>query len=170
VPPWPATRVRRASATDAGALASLRWSWRVDERGESGMARAEFVSAFSHWLVEHQGSHVPFVADIDGVAVGMAWLATIERVPGPDVWRRVAGHLQSVYVLPAHRGAGLGAALIGASLREAADRQCDYVSVHPSERAFPLYRRLGFREHGGVLEADLRQGAAPDADARRPSG
>lgn len=31
-----------------------------------------------------------------------------------------------------------------------------YLSVHPSQLSFPLYRRLGFTETGEVLELDLR--------------
>jgi GNAT superfamily N-acetyltransferase len=89
----------------------------------------------------------------------MAWLARIDRVPGPGIWRRVAGTIQSVYVLPDRRGHGLGAALVNAALDTARDRGFDYVSVHPSEPSFSLYRRLGFAESGGVLELDLRRAA-----------
>ncbi len=87
----------------------------------------------------------------------MAWLATIERVPGPATWTRLAGHLQSVYVLPDHRNRGIGAALVTAALEEATEREFDYVIVHPSERSLPFYRRLGFRETERVLEVDLRE-------------
>jgi GNAT superfamily N-acetyltransferase len=150
-------RVRVASAGDATALAELRWAWRTTEQGEVPvMGRVEFMASFERWCGEHQATHTGFVAEAGGSAVGTAWLATIDRVPGPAVWRRLAGHLQSVYVLPAHRNAGIGAALVEAVLDEAVHRGLDYLVVHPSERSFPLYRRLGFRETGAVLEADLR--------------
>jgi GNAT superfamily N-acetyltransferase len=79
-------------------------------------------------------------------------------VPGPAAWTRLAGHLQSVYVLPEHRNAGVGAALVAAALDAARARGFDYVIVHPSERSFPLYRRAGFGPTGAVLRIDLRDG------------
>lgn len=100
-----------------------------------------------------------FVADGAGSPtppVGMAWLAIVERVPGPARWRRLSGYVQSTYVSPRHRGRGLGSALIDAVIDEAVRRELDYLAVHPSERSFPLYRRLGFSGAGDVLELDLQ--------------
>jgi GNAT superfamily N-acetyltransferase len=85
----------------------------------------------------------------------MAWLAIVERFPGPGVWARLAGNVQSLYVVPEHRGQGIGTELVNAVIHEARVRRLDYLVVHPSERSFPLYQRAGFRAHGGVLELDL---------------
>lgn len=120
------------------------------------MSRDDFLVAFAQWFAEHDQSHSAFLAEHGDEPVGMAWLTTVERVPGPGVWRRVAGNLQSVYVLPDARGRGTGAALVRAALDEAVARGFDYVSVHPSERSFSLYRRVGFTDTDGVLEADFR--------------
>lgn len=147
--------VRRAEPSDDGSIAMLRWTWRVDERGESGMSRSEFEAALATWLDAHRRTHVGFVADDGSALVGMAWLGIVERLPGPGVWSRLAGNLQSVYVLPQHRAHGIGAALVGAVIAEARARCFDYIVVHPSERSFLLYRRAGFRAHDGVLELDL---------------
>jgi len=129
----------------------------VDEHGEHGLAKGEFSASFTDWFRSHRDSHVALIAEAADSPVGMAWLALINRVPGPGVWLRLAGHLQSVYVLPAHRDEGIGAALVTAALKEATDRGLDYVWVHPSKRSFPLYRRIGFAESEGVLEVDLRR-------------
>jgi GNAT superfamily N-acetyltransferase len=159
--PW---TVRRASVTDStalAALAELRWAWRNDERGERGLPWPEFSTAFVRWCQDHRETHLGFLAEAGSAPIGMAWLATIERIPGPAVWTRRAGHLQSVYVLPEHRNGGIGAALVTAALLEARARGFDYVIVHPSERSFPLYRRAGFGETAAVLEIDLRKGREP---------
>jgi GNAT superfamily N-acetyltransferase len=148
--------IRVATVADARDLAALRWTWRVDEEGEHGLTEAEFTASFTDWFRSHRDSHVAFIAKAGDSPIGMAWLAVIDRVPGPGVWLRLAGHLQSVYVLRVRRGAGIGSALVTAVLKEAADRGVGYVSVHPSQRSFALYQRLGFRSNDGVLEADLR--------------
>jgi GNAT superfamily N-acetyltransferase len=148
--------IRAATIGDVRDLAALRWIWRVDEEGEHGLTDAEFTASFIDWFRSHRDSHIAFIAKAGDSPIGMAWLALIDRVPGPGVWLRLAGHLQSVYVLRTRRGEGVGSALVTAVLNEAADRAVDYVSVHPSQRSFALYQRLGFRNSDGVLEADLR--------------
>jgi GNAT superfamily N-acetyltransferase len=151
--------VRLAGDGDAATLARLRWRWRADEEGETGLEQAVFIEAFIRWLTEHRESHIAWVAEVDGEAVGMAWLAVIDRVPRPGNFLRLAGNLQSVYVTPAERGKGVGLALVQAAAHEARRRAFDYVSVHPSRESFSLYRRAGFRGTDRVLELDLRNRA-----------
>ena len=123
------------------------------------MEEERFHAEFVRWIGEHTASHLAFLAESAGEAVGMVFLAVVHRVPGPGNWSRLSGNLQSLYVLADHRGNGLGAALVDAVVAEARREGLDYVLVHPSERSFPLYRRAGFAESAGVLELDLRGGA-----------
>lgn len=144
--------IRLARPDDGPALAELRWRWRVEERGESGMERDEFTEVFAAWMSEHARSHTAWIAEIAGSPTGMAWLARVERVPGPWRWARTSGNLQSVYVVPEHRGIGTGQLLVAAALDFARAAGMQYVTVHPSEKSFPLYRRAGFSESTGLLE------------------
>lgn len=120
------------------------------------MPAAAFVEAFVAWVHEHAATHLGFLATAGDEPVGMAFLAVIERIPGPGRWDRRAAALQSVYVRPERRGEGIGRLLCEAAIEEAARRGADYVMVHPSARSFSLYRRLGFVESGRVLELELR--------------
>lgn len=132
--------VRRGSAGDAVALAELRL------RGHSGgeLDRDAFVEAFAAWVGDHAETHLPFLVEVDGAVAGMAWLLVAERVPGPDRPRRRFGDVQAVYVLPELRDRGVGAALLAAVLAEARGLGLEHVTVHSSERAVSLYRRVGF--------------------------
>ncbi len=147
--------VRRATAADAAGLAELRWKWRAVEEQERGVEHGEFVTRFSEWVSDHLDSHIPFLASAHGELVGSGYLAVLERVPGVKRWERLSGSIQSVFVVPEHRGRGIGEQLVDALLLEARARSLSYVSVHPSSRSFTLYRRLGFRESSGVLEHPL---------------
>jgi len=136
--------VRRATAEDAPALARLRWQ--VDNGEGAGVDRATFLEYFTTWAMDNLATHLPFVAEADGRLVGVAWLALYPRVPTPSRLDRRTGDVQSVYVVPEARNAGVGTALLDAVLREARDRELTLVTVHANERAASLYRRSGFRD------------------------
>lgn len=141
--------VRRAvPGADTAALAALRWAWAVEKDAVPAGAGAdpspEFLASFGSWIAQNARSHTGFLALAGERPVGMAWLAVIERVP--DVLRPVrrSGFVQSVFVLPAERDAGIGALLMAALLDEARARGLDYLLVTPSPRSVPFYRREGF--------------------------
>ena len=104
--------VRRASADDAAALAALRLRWLGESGGRGELDEGSFVEAFSAWVGNHVATHVPFLAEVDGDAVGMAWLMVAERVPNSDRRRRRFGDVQSVYLVPELRDRRIGAALL----------------------------------------------------------
>jgi GNAT superfamily N-acetyltransferase len=145
--------VRQAHGHDHRSLAQLQWRWRVEEwRGHAEMTEAEFVDALTAWAAENAETHTPFVALEGDDPVGMAWLALILRVPTPPRWTRRGGLMQSVYVVPGRRNAGVGASLVGAVIAHARALGLDYLLVHPSDRSVPLYRRMGFAAMDHHLE------------------
>ncbi|MEE6263336.1 GNAT family N-acetyltransferase [Plantactinospora sonchi] len=137
--------VRRAVAEDSPALARLRWQ-HSEERGHQDLERVAFLDHFTSWTLDHLGTHLAFLAEVDGRLVGMAWLMLADRVPSPRRPDRRTGDVQSVYVVPELRNAGVGQALLDAVLAEARNRELEHVTVHSSDRAVPFYLRRGFRD------------------------
>jgi GNAT superfamily N-acetyltransferase len=87
------------------------------------------------------------VADQDAEPVGAAWWRYFSAAaPGYGFIDEATPEI-SIGVLPAHRGHGIGTALLGALLREARDRQIGRLSlsVERDNPAAALYERLGFR-------------------------
>ena len=154
-------QIRLASVADVADLAELRYQWRSREGGERGLDESSFESALSAWMEDRRATHVPFLALNDGRPIGMAWLALVDRVPGPEHFIRRSAYVQSVYVVAGMRSKGIGTALMTVLLDHARTLDLDYVAVHPTERSFTLYRRLGFSDTNRVLE--LR---SLDSDAR----
>lgn len=143
---------RPTNDRDIGDLAELRYTWRVDERGERGLDASEYQSQLREWMHRHRETHFSYLALHDDVAVGCAWLCVIDRIPGPGTFIRRSGALQSVYVRPAKRNAGVGSELVRFVVEEARAMNLDYLGVHPSERSFTFYRRLGFDAADRALE------------------
>jgi GNAT superfamily N-acetyltransferase len=137
--------IRKATAADAAALADLRLGVLTEEGDRYGPDRDVFVEFFSTWISDHQLTHLPFLAEVDGNAVGMAWLMVADRVPDASQRYRGCGDVQTVYVVPDLRDHGIGAALIEAVLVEASGRQLEHVTVHANDRALPFYQRAGFQ-------------------------
>ncbi len=119
------------------------------------MSEQAFIAAFAAWHANHLGDHQAFIAELGGRAVGLAYLAIFDRVPGPLRFVRLAGLVQSVYVLPEVRDQGIGRVLVEAVIAEARERNLEFLIVHPSARAFPLYRRLGFAVTNSLLRLQL---------------
>jgi GNAT superfamily N-acetyltransferase len=139
-------------ADDAPALARLRWQWESEGRDGPLIDRASFVEYFTAWVVDHLTTHLPFVVEVDGRLAGMAFLNLAIRVPTPAMLDRRTGDVQSVYIVPELRNSGVGAALIGAVLVEARQRELRRLTVHSSDLAVPFYRRAGFRDGQNWLQ------------------
>jgi GNAT superfamily N-acetyltransferase len=144
--------VERARGGDITPLARLIW---LDTHGDEPGATAleAFAASLGRWCEEHQESHVAFVARRpDGEVVGMAWVALVPRILRPVPTMRMSGDLQTVYVLPKHRGSGIGSALVDAAARHAAEAGALRVTVHSGRRAVPVYERLGFEASPRLLQ------------------
>ena len=144
--------VVRAAETDLPVRVALRYQWRVDENGESGRTLKEFEEEFIEWHARRRNNHHGYLALVDSTAVGCAWLFVVDRIPGPGRFERRSGMVQSVYVQPEHRNAGVGAELVRFIIDEASLMDPDYLTVHPSAASFDFYGRLGFVNSGRVLE------------------
>lgn len=86
------------------------------------------------------------VGRLDGATVAVAYLNfqwSLEH-GGLSAW------LEELFVLPEHRGAGLGRQLLQAACAHAAERGCAAVDLEVEEahpRAARLYERAGFAPH-----------------------
>jgi GNAT superfamily N-acetyltransferase len=110
------------------------------------------------WLQEHQHSHVALLAFEPARAVGMIWLAVIDRLPSPGRPARRGGQIQSFFVHDWARNQGVGTHLLANAVGAARQLGMEWVVLHPSARSRPLYQRAGFAESPGLLELRLDGG------------
>lgn len=141
-----------AGREDLAQLAQLLWLHSAPDE-QSGQSVGSFTVDLEQWWTEHHASHLAFVARPAGSdAVGMAWLALVPRVPRPGVRTRCSADIQSVFVLPEHRGHGIGSALVQAASEHAVRLGAGRVTVHSGRRAVPVYERLGFAPSRQLLQ------------------
>ncbi|MEJ7651742.1 MAG: GNAT family N-acetyltransferase [Nakamurella sp.] len=146
--------VRRAHDSELDRVVQLRWQWAL-EVGEPAADEEAFVRLAGAWAHGNRSTRLPHIAVIaDGSLLGMAWLALITRVPTASRIDRCSGDLQSCFVVPEHRGRGIGGALVRAVLATAHARGAEHVTVHASPDSVNLYQRNGFRSSGEFLWAN----------------
>jgi GNAT superfamily N-acetyltransferase len=95
------------------------------------------------------------VAEEDGEPLGAAWWRHFDaRAPGYGFVDEATPEI-SVAVFPAHRGRGIGTALVEAIRGKARERGISRLSlsVERDRPALGLYERLGFRPVGGRGDA-----------------
>ncbi|MEV0735348.1 GNAT family N-acetyltransferase [Streptomyces sp. NPDC050549] len=152
-------RIGQAHADDDTAgLARLLW---LDTRGEEPAQPSldAFAAELAQWWSAHRDQHLAFAARLLGPEiVGMAWVAPVPRVPSPGATSRLSADIQSVFVMPEHRGTGIGSALVEAAAEHAAHLGSLRVTVHSGRRAVPVYERLGFASSGRLLSRPPDQG------------
>nr|WP_314841682.1 GNAT family N-acetyltransferase [uncultured Microbacterium sp.] len=152
-------RIGAAGLDDVEGLARLKWRDAMDDEPH-GLDFTRFARDLADWWRAHEATHSAFVArrEDDGDIIGAAWVALVPRVPRPGAVTRLSADVQSVFVLPEHRGAGTGAALVEAASRHAHARGAARITVHSSEGAVSLYRRAGFED-----SPRLRQRVSPES-------
>jgi GNAT superfamily N-acetyltransferase len=105
-----------------------------------------------------------YFAELLGSDRAAGWLAlagetptgyAVGRLGGPSSLRPVVkAELESIFVVPEHRGGGVGAALVAEFARWAAGRGAGELTVTAyaaNERAIAFYRRHGFAPRSVVL-------------------
>lgn len=148
---------------------ALRYRWQTEEGSKPAIGLDVYRGLMVPWLDAHRDSHRLFVARTGGRTIGVAWWARVDRVPGPGQTTRLGALLQSVYVVPESRDRGVGGQLVARVIDDVRDAGADYLIVHPSERSFDFYRRLGFADAVRALELRFADRATAQNPRRGPS-
>jgi N-acetylglutamate synthase-like GNAT family acetyltransferase len=148
-----ATLVRRATESDAEALARLRFEFRAP-RAPNVESEQEFLARCSGWMRARLSTDSvwrAWLVERNSELVGSVWLQVVEKLPNPTVESERHAYVSNFYVRPDHRGSGIGSTLLTRALAEAGRLQVDSVFLWPSERSRPLYERFGFETTNDVL-------------------
>jgi GNAT superfamily N-acetyltransferase len=146
--------VRAPRSGELRQLAQLKIDWaELDPRPDRATEWA-YADDLSAWMDRMGDRMLCRVAVMGDHLVGMGWLVVSERVPDIGDRRRKKGDLQSVYVVPAKRGHGIGVAIVRALCAEADQRGIARLTVHSRTPAIDLYEAAGFRQAATLLYRD----------------
>lgn len=134
--------IRVATSGDTGSLVRLRGAW-VEERW-GPTVDPTFTDRFEQWVDAERHHRVFWLAEVEGIAVGMVNLVTFTRMPVPGQPAGAWGYLGNMYVVEAHRQAGIGRLLLDALVTHADVEGLERIVLNPTERSMSFYRRAGF--------------------------
>lgn len=152
-------RIREADAADVPLVSALRRAWveelagtAIDDRAcDDPASDPGYEDTFAQWWAEEAGRRLCWLAEVDGIPVGMVSMAIFRRMPKPGRPRSCWGYVSNVFVLAEHRDRGVGAALLAAALERARRDHYARVVLSPSERSRPFYGRAGFGPADSLL-------------------
>lgn len=148
-------RIRTAETPDAAILATLRYEFRADMDAPTER-RDTFEERMRSWWARRLPDQWRAWIAVDGdEPIGEVFLQIVGKLPNPVVEPERLGYITSLYVVPGHRNAGVGGALLDQALDECRREGLDTVVLWPSSRSRPLYQRRGFMERGDVMELPL---------------
>ena len=139
--------IRIASAADHSSLARLRWDHKAEDRDIPAHASFDqFAEAYRAQLAAHDrvGNTIHWIAETGCSAIGAVTIRSVDKEISPGRPLTRWGYLTNVYVEPACRNGGIGAALIQNAVAWAKAERLELLIVWPSEPSLGLYRRAGF--------------------------
>lgn len=159
--------LRRATPDDAADLTRLRAlmydAWSGSSGGDEW--RESSTAMFRRRLADETESFVAFVVEDDRrvVASGVGWID--EHLPNPHNLPGTRGHIASMSTEEAYRSRGHARAIIEALVAWFDERDVKRIDLVATPAGEPLYRSLGFAEHGDAVALVRR--AEDQASLRR---
>lgn len=139
--------VRLAHAHDLDQLVRMRRDFTLEDDPEAELVEGydtgckrflERAMAGERWRI--------FVAEDDGEIVSHVYVEIVDKVPRPIREAAAWGYVTNVYTVPARRGRGFGAAVLGAVTSWADTAGLELLIVWPSDESRTFYERRGFVE------------------------
>ena len=156
-------RIRLARSADSGALADLRYRFRVEN--ESAIeSKSRFLRRCTSWMKKRfRSGSSPWrcwVLDDGDRLLGHVCVQLFEKVPNPiHDEPELHAYVTNFYVVPEMRSHGLGKRLLNTALSWCRARGTDAVILWATPGSRSLYRRCGLTESSDIFE--LRNASEP---------
>jgi GNAT superfamily N-acetyltransferase len=151
--------IREATREDVELLIDLRLAFIREDDAPlddhwAGVLRKQMESFFP----EHIGKDFfAFLMEEEGGAVSSVFLREEHTPANKRFPTGVTGTIYNVYTLPEWRRRGYATALVKEAMGKGKERNYSFIALQASEKGYPLYKSLGFREtHSPYVPMEYR--------------
>lgn len=132
----------------------MRWRAEVIENvfGHSADRRLLVANRQYYRLHIPDGSHIAFVASVDGEDAGCGAVCLTDELPSPDNPTGRCAYLMNIYVRREWREIGVAHAIVSRLIEVARDRGCGKIYLESTEEGKPVYRSLGFSDMPDMMK------------------
>lgn len=92
------------------------------------------------------GTHIACFAKIDEEIVGCGGVCMQTEMPSPDNYAGACAYLMNIYTRQAHRGKGIGQAIVQWLIDKAKQSGAQKIYLETSEAGRKLYQKMGFSD------------------------
>lgn len=98
------------------------------------------------------GTHLAFVATVDGEDAGCGAICITEELPSPDNQSGRCAYLMNIYVREALRNQGVAHAIVSRLIEESKRLDCDKIYLETTAEGKPVYESLGFHKMPDMMK------------------
>ena len=141
--------IRKMNENDKELFVSMRMAYIWDSFDDVVDHQAEKIeSNLRIYFDEHinKDDLVAMVLEIDEKPVSVALLIISKKPANPGFIDGRVGTIMNVYTIPEYRKRGFASALLNELINEAKDRKLGLVNLLATDKAYNMYKKLGFQE------------------------
>ena len=142
--------IRRAGADDLGVIVENRVACLADARGPNAVMPPELTVQTERFVHEEMsaGRMHTWLAEAGGRCIGIATMLIWSRPPRPEDDRTRNAYIVNMFVVPTHRGHGVGRRLFAECLAAGDELGISKFVLHTTDQARSLYETAGFHAPG----------------------
>jgi len=141
--------IRKMNENDKELFVGMRMAYIWDSFDDVVDHQAEKIeSNLRIYFDEHinKDDLVAMVLEIDEKPVSVALLIISKKPANPGFIDGRVGTIMNVYTIPEYRKRGFASALLNELINEAKDRKLGLVNLLATDKAYNMYKKLGFQE------------------------
>ena len=141
--------IRKLDEKDKELFVCMRMAYIWDSFDDVVDHQAEQIEAnLRDYFDEHinKDDLVAMVLEIEGNPVSIALLIISKKPANPGFVDGRVGTIMNVYTVPEYRKRGYSTALLSELINEAKKRQLGLINLLATDKAYHLYKKLGFQE------------------------
>lgn len=132
----------------------IRWREEVIRNVFGRVPDKSLMAANFQYYKRHieDGTHLAFVAVIDGKEAGCGAVCLSEELPSPDNPSGRCAYLMNIYVREEFRNHGVAHAIVNRLISESKSSGCDKIYLETTTEGKPVYISSGFRDMNDMMK------------------